>query len=242
MNIAVEKDWIAAQLDALGAISSEPAPVVTRVVFTEADLRARAFGKQLCADAGLVMREDPVGNLFARWPGSQPDLPPVATGSHIDAIPNAGRFDGTVGVLGGLEAIRALKRCGYRPRRSIELIVFTSEEPTRFGIGCVGSRMMSGTLSASAGATLRDRDGKSLDEIRQAAGFTGTLADVRMESGAYSAFVELHIEQGPLLEQKGVATGVVTAIAAPASLRLTLRGEGGHAGAVLMPDREDRHQ
>jgi len=239
MNIAVDKDWIAAQLDALGAISSEPAPVVTRVVFTEADLRARAFVKQLCADAGLVMREDPVGNLFARWPGSQPDLPPVATGSHIDAIPNAGRFDGTVGVLGGLEAIRALKRCGYRPRRSIELIVFTSEEPTRFGIGCVGSRMMSGTLSASAGATLRDRDGKSLDEIRQAAGFTGTLADVRMESGAYSAFVELHIEQGSLLEQKGVATGVVTAIAAPASLRMTLRGEGGHAGAVLMPDRRD---
>src|SRR5262245_3333935 len=117
MNIAVDKDWIAAQLDALGAISSEPAPVVTRVVFTEADLRGRAFIKQLCTEAGLELREDPVGNLFARWTGTQPDLPAVATGSHTDAIPNAGRYDGSAGVLGGLEAIRALARSGYRPRR-----------------------------------------------------------------------------------------------------------------------------
>jgi ureidoglycolate amidohydrolase len=239
MNVAVDKYWIAAQLDTLGAISSEPAPVVTRVVFTEADLRGRAFVKQLCKNAGLEIREDPVGNLFARWAGSEPGLPPVATGSHIDAIPNAGRYDGSVGVLGGLEAIQALARSGYRPRRSIELILFTSEEPTRFGIGCLGSRLMSGTLDASAGKALRDREGRSLDEARQAAGFQDSLAEVRMQCGAYSAFVELHIEQGPLLEQKSVAVGVVTAIAAPASLRLTLQGEGGHAGAVLMPDRRD---
>jgi ureidoglycolate amidohydrolase len=239
MKLAVDKNWIATQLDALGEISSEPAPVVTRVVFTEADLRGRAFIKRLCTDAGLDIREDAVGNLFARWRGSNPDLPPVATGSHIDAIPNAGRFDGSVGVLGGLEAIRALARSGYRPRRSIELILFTSEEPTRFGIGCLGSRLMSGTLEPSAATRLRDSEGTSLDEARAAAGFTGPLSDVRMQPGCYSSFIELHIEQGPLLEQKGVSIGVVTAIAAPASLRLTLKGESGHAGAVLMPDRHD---
>src|SRR5205823_13751064 len=102
--------------------------------------RARAFVKQLCAEAGLAVREDPVGNTFARWTGIEPDLTAVATGSHIDAIPNAGRYDGAVGVLGGLEAIRALSRAGFRPHRSIDLIIFTSEEPTRFGIGCMGSR------------------------------------------------------------------------------------------------------
>jgi ureidoglycolate amidohydrolase len=94
---------------------------VTRIVFTPDDLRARAWLKSLAAAEGLVIREDAVGNTFFRWVGAEPDLPAVATGSHIDAIPHAGMYDGTVGVLGGLEAIRALKRSGLRPRRSVEL-------------------------------------------------------------------------------------------------------------------------
>jgi ureidoglycolate amidohydrolase len=239
MNLAIDQQRLARDLEALGAISSEPAPVVTRVVFTEADLQARALVKQLCVEAGLAVREDAVGNTFARWGGSMPELPPVATGSHIDAIPNAGRYDGTVGVLGGLEAIRALSRAGFHPRHSIELIVFTSEEPTRFGIGCLGSRMLAGLLDESAGARLNDRDSLTLDDARAAAGFAGPLGSVRLAPGSYSAFVELHIEQGPLLENRKIALGVVTAIAAPASLRLWIEGEGGHAGAVLMPDRRD---
>jgi N-carbamoyl-L-amino-acid hydrolase len=227
------------ELEELGGISESPAPVVTRVVFSAADLRARAYVKALCADAGLTIREDAVGNTFARWPGADSTLAPVATGSHIDAIPNAGKYDGTVGVLGGLEAIRALRRAGARPRRSIDLIIFTSEEPTRFGIGCLGSRLLSGGLDASAGARLTDAGGRSLDDIRGQAGFAGPLSSVRLREGAYSAFVELHIEQGPVLEKNGVDIGVVTAIAAPASLVVTVEGEGGHAGAVLMPDRHD---
>ena len=185
------------------------------------------------------MREDAVGNTFARWEGADAQLPAAATGSHIDAIPNAGRYDGTVGVLGGLEAIRALQRSGVRPRRSIELIIFTSEEPTRFGIGCLGSRLMCGLVDAGADESLKDREGTSLNQARTAAGFRGDLASVRLAAGSYSAFVELHIEQGPLLEQGGAGLGVVTAIAAPATLRMTLEGEGGHAGAVLMPGRRD---
>ena len=239
MKLAIDQDRLARELDALGAISAEPAPVVTRVVFTDADRRARAFVKQLCRDANLAIREDAAGNTFARWAGLEPDLAPVATGSHIDAIPNAGRYDGTVGVLGGLEGLRALARAGFQPRRSLELIIFTAEEPTRFGIGCLGSRLLAGLLDQSAGTRLHDRDGASLDAVRAAAGFTGPLAGVRLAPGAYSAFVELHIEQGPLLEQRQIGLGVVTAIAAPATLRVTIDGVGGHAGAVLMPDRRD---
>jgi N-carbamoyl-L-amino-acid hydrolase len=119
------------------------------------------------------------------------------------------------------------------------LIAFTSEEPTRFGIGCLGSRLMSGVLDALTADQLKDRDGISLEQARTAAGFVGSLTDVRLSSGFYSAFVELHIEQGPLLESRNVEIGIVTAIAAPASLRIWIEGEGGHAGAVLMPDRRD---
>ena len=227
------------ELETLASFSDAPAPAVTRVVYSDTDLLARAYVKGLCEAAGLSIREDPVGNIFARWPGRDPTLAAVGTGSHIDAIPNAGAYDGTVGVLGGLEAIRILRRRVVRPRRSIELLVFCAEEPTRFGIGCFGSRLLAGTLDASAGTRLRDKEGKTLDEWRAAAGFRGDLGDVRLPPGYYSGFVELHIEQGPLLEQSGIPIGIVTAIAAPASLRLWIEGEGGHAGAVLMPQRRD---
>jgi N-carbamoyl-L-amino-acid hydrolase len=223
----------------LGAISQEALPVVTRVVFTEADIRGREFVKSLCREAALAVREDAVGNTFARWVGADRMLAPVGTGSHIDAIPNAGRFDGTVGVLGGLEAIRALMRAEYKPRRSIELVIFTSEEPTRFGIGCLGSRLLAGLLDPVAADQFKDRDGISLHQARCTAGFQGPLSSVRLPAGYYSAFVEMHIEQGPILEQHNVPLGVVTAIAAPAGLKIAIEGEGGHAGAVLMPDRHD---
>lgn len=239
MELAIDGERLERELDELGAISAEPAPMVTRVVYTEADLRARRFVKDRCVEAGLEIREDALGNTFARWRGEEPDLAAVGTGSHIDAIPNAGRYDGTVGVLGGLEAIRALKRAGVRPKRSIELLIFISEEPTRFGIGCFGSRMLSGALAVGAGEKLRDPEGATLDEVRRAAGFAGEMESVPLGCDSYSAFVELHIEQGPILEQKGIDIGVVTAIAAPATLRIEIEGEGGHAGAVLMPGRRD---
>lgn len=228
-----------AELAALSQISEAEPPVVTRVVFSEADLRARAYVKGLCAKAGLAVREDAVGNTFARWEGSDPGLAPVGTGSHIDAIPNAGLYDGCVGVLGGLEAIRVLQQLGLKPRRSIELVIFTAEEPTRFGIGCLGSRLMAGLLTTQQALALRDKEGRSLEELRTQAGFKGSLKSVALPTGRFHQFVELHIEQGPLLEQEGIDIGLVTHIAAPASMRLVIEGEGGHAGGKQMPGRKD---
>ena len=227
------------EIEALGQISETEPPVVTRIVFTPADLRARAWVAARCKEAGLDVRQDAVGNTFARWKGSDPSAPAVGTGSHIDAIPNAGKFDGVVGVLGGLEAVRALQRGGFHPKRSIELLIFTSEEPTRFGVGCLGSRLLSGVLSAESAANLRDANGESLEDIRRKAGFEGELRDVKLPTGHYHAFVELHIEQGPLLELEKIPLGIVERIAAPASARIILEGSGGHAGGVLMPDRRD---
>ncbi|MGB8368157.1 MAG: M20 family metallo-hydrolase [Limisphaerales bacterium] len=227
------------EIDELALITEAEPPVVTRVLFSEADLRGREFVKKLCREAGLALRADAVGNIFARWDGANRNLTPVATGSHIDAIPNAGKYDGVVGVLGAIEAIRAMKKSGHRPQRAIELIVFTAEEPTRFGIGCIGSRLMSGVLSPERAATFLDRDGKGLDQWRQGAGYTGSLDSVRLPKDCYAAFVELHIEQGPILEQENTAIGIVEKIAAPSTLRMQLTGVGGHAGGTLMPGRRD---
>jgi N-carbamoyl-L-amino-acid hydrolase len=239
MKLVIDQQRLASQIEALAEFSDAEAPAVTRVVFTPADLKARAWMKACCADAGLMVRTDPVGNTFARWSGADAEAPVVGTGSHIDAIPNAGKYDGVVGVLGGLEAIRALQGAGFRPKHSIELLVFTSEEPTRFGIGCLGSRLLSGTLSADAARKLTDKDGSSLEEVRRQAGISGDLEQVTLPTGYYKAFVELHIEQGPVLEREQVPLGVVERIAAPASLRLTVEGAGGHAGGVLMRERRD---
>jgi ureidoglycolate amidohydrolase len=238
-RIVIDSDRLNQELATLATFSDAAPPAVTRIVFSEADLRARKYVKSLCNDAGLAIREDAVGNTFARWEAGQSGDAPVGTGSHIDAIPNAGRFDGTVGVLGGLEAIRALKRSAFVPKRPIELLIFTSEEPTRFGIGCLGSRLLSGSRDASVDEALKDKGGLTLREARSAAGFGGDLLPVLLARGYYRSFVELHIEQGPLLEQEKLDIGIVTAIAAPASMQIFVEGQGGHAGGVLMPDRHD---
>ena len=201
MNLVIDQARLSSEIEALAAISEAEPPVVTRVVFGPADMKARAWMISLCEASGLSVRQDAVGNTFARWKGSDPEAPAIGTGSHIDAIPNAGKYDGVVGVLGGLEAIRSLQQAGFRPKYSIELLVFTSEEPTRFGIGCLGSRLLSGTLSPEAARKLTAKDGQSLDVLRSSAGIHGDLNAVKLPDGYYKAFLELHIEQGPVLER-----------------------------------------
>src|SRR5712692_3073264 len=209
MKLEIDQLRLLSELETLAAISDAEPPAVTRIVFTPADLKARAWVISRCEEAGLNVRQDAIGNIFARWNGSDPAAPAVGTGSHIDAIPNAGKYDGVVGVLGGLEAIRALQRSGFHPKNSIELLMFTSEEPTRFGIGCLGSRLLSGSLSPEAARKLTDIDGVTLDEVRRAAGFGSDLERVKLPGGYYEAFIELHIEQGPLLERQKIPLGIV---------------------------------
>lgn len=261
MTFAINTDRLLRELHHLASLTDcppntdaslpEPTQAVTRIVFTPRDLEARAWLKSLAESAGFTVRVDPVGNTFLRWQGSDPTLGVVGTGSHTDAIPHAGMYDGTVGVLGGLEALRSLKESGFQPRRTLEVLMLTSEEPTRFGIGCLGSRLLGGVLDPAKADAFPDRIAESdpsapkpdialtLHDVRTAAGFPGSLADVTLPAGYYHAWVELHIEQGPLLERDHIALGIVTNIAAPAAYRFTVEGFGGHAGALLMPDRRD---
>ena len=158
-------------------------------------------------------------------------MPAVATGSHIDAIPHAGKFDGVVGVLGGLEAIRALQRAGFRPERSIELIQFTAEEPTRFGVGCIGSRLLSGTLGAGADDRLRGSDDQTLRVVRDQRWvrrrFRVLFVSARVITPLSSNYTS---NRGLIFERESISIGVVTNIAAPASSFVTVEGPGRPCG------------
>ncbi|MQL96638.1 hypothetical protein Taro_029320 [Colocasia esculenta] len=289
-SLSVDAEGLQRQIDELSAFSDTPAPSVTRILYSEKDVLARRYIKDIMGHLGLSIREDAIGNIFARWEGYEAELSAVATGSHIDAIPYSGKYDGVVGVLGALEAINALKRhvnlmdiicacieeslklkchviysstlhvsvcvwgfnslsnhlsevSGFLPKRSLEVILFTSEEPTRFGISCLGSRLLAGSkpLAESLKVTV-DGQNTSFFDAAAFAGYAkngGDISSVFMKKGHYFAFLELHIEQGPILEKEGIPIGVVTAIAAPASIKVRFEGSGGHAGAVLMPTRND---
>jgi N-carbamoyl-L-amino-acid hydrolase len=239
LQLTIDAARLQGEIDTLATYSDAPAPAVTRVLFTPTELRARDYVRTLMREAGLTVREDAVGNIFGRWHAADDELPAVATGSHIDAIPFSGKYDGVVGVLGAIEAVRALRSAGFAPRRPIEIIMFTAEEPTRFKVGCLGSRALAGKLTPDMLLKLTDADGQPFDTVRRTAGYDGDLSDVELSVGHYDSFIELHIEQGPRLEAAGLPLGIVTAIAAPATVRVEFVGSGGHAGTVLMPERRD---
>ncbi|TVU49288.1 hypothetical protein EJB05_00595 [Eragrostis curvula] len=240
---SVDSEGLQRQIDELASFSDSPAPSVTRVLYSDKDVQARRYIKGIMNQLGLSVREDAVGNIFGRWEGSESGLGAVATGSHVDAIPFSGKYDGVVGVLGALEAISMLKRSGFQPKKSLEVIMFTSEEPTRFGISCLGSRLMAGIEElAQSLIKVVDNQNVSFLEAASSAGYKmhpEDLHSVFLKKDDYSAFIELHIEQGPILEKEGIPIGIVTAIAAPASIKVEFEGNGGHAGAVLMPARND---
>lgn len=211
-------------------------------------MKGRAYIKSLMADAGLTVTEDSMGSIFGTWTpdGVPPDSPAIGTGSHCDAIPLAGAYDGTLGVVGGIAALKALKQSGFVPASPLQVVMFTSEEPTRFQLSCLGSRAMAGALTPDHLAALRDVNGTSFLQAAKTAGSAGNVVDeasalaaARLTAANVSAFVELHIEQGPELEAENLQIGIVTSIAAPAALRVEFRGTGGHAGALLMPRRND---
>jgi ureidoglycolate amidohydrolase len=212
---------------------------ITREVYTPTYAAALERVTAWMRDAGLEVRLDAVGNLFGRWAGADAGAPVVLTGSHVDTTLNAGRYDGVLGVLGAIEAVHLLREADVRPRRSIELVAWAGEEP-RFGTGCVGSRAAAGALERADLDRLRDRDGTSMADALRGAGFDpDRLADARIDPVSVHALVELHIEQGIVLENHGEQIGVVTAIAAPHDFRLTLRGAATHAGATPMDLRRD---
>ena len=212
---------------------------ITREVFTPTYERAVEYVARLMREAGLEVRRDAFGNLYGRLEGGDPSLPCVRTGSHVDTTLNAGAYDGVVGVLGAVAALAALRSSGRPLRRAIEVVAFAGEEP-RFGTGCIGSRAVMGDLSRVDLDRLADRGGTSLAAALSGAGFDpDAIDDAAWDPESVHAFLELHIEQGIVLESSGDQVGIVDAIAAPHDLRVTLTGAATHAGATPMDLRRD---
>jgi hydantoinase/carbamoylase family amidase len=224
----------------LAAYNDDPgAGGITREVYTPTYAAALERVGAWMREAGLQTRLDAVGNLFGRWPGSAAGAPVVLTGSHVDTTLNAGAYDGVLGVLGAIEAVHLLRADGLVPRHGIEVVAWAGEEP-RFGTGCVGSRAAAGELAHGDLDRLVDRDGVSMARALRDAGLEPErLDDARIDPATVRALVELHIEQGIVLETHGEAIGVVEAIAAPHDFRLAFAGAATHAGATPMALRRD---
>lgn len=232
---ALEKD-----LRRLAAVGAEPGPGVTRLGFSPEERELHRQVAEKLAALGADVRRDAIGNLIARRPGEDDTLPAVACGSHLDSVPQGGRYDGVAGVLAAVAALRTLKERGMRTRHPLEVIVFVSEESSRFGVATLGSKALTGRAQPEEWAGLTDFAGVSLPEALAGAGVDpAQIGAARRRPEEFKAFLELHIEQGRVLEETGNKIGIVTAIAAPTRLRVTLRGRADHSGATPMGLRRD---
>ncbi|MBI4736620.1 MAG: Zn-dependent hydrolase [candidate division NC10 bacterium] len=222
-------------LEELGAIGRTPEGGVSRPSWSDADMEARRWLLERIAAAGLEARVDAAGNIFGRW---QPGRPVVMVGSHIDSVPNGGIFDGPLGVLAGLECLRRIREEGIRLRHPLELVAFTDEEGA-FG-GFFGSYAFTGVLKAGDIPSIRDSKGLRIVDAMAQHGMDAMRAPEACRNPAeIRAYVELHIEQGPVLEARRIPIGVVEAIVGIRRYGVTFRGRADHAGTTPMRDRKD---
>lgn len=236
----VKQERIMGHITALSQFNATPGAGITRFSYSPQDAQARAYLLDQFAALDMTVRVDPVGNVRARYAGSDPSLPPLWIGSHIDSVRNGGMYDGVVGVVGALEAVSVLSESGVRPRRSIEVVFFSEEEGSNFGTTMVGSKCLAGKLDFAGLERLRTESGISCPRMAADFGlYPEDVASCRLAPGMVDAMLELHIEQGIVLDRRQVKLGVVQAIAGMCTVRVTVRGESNHAGATPMDMRRD---
>lgn len=228
-------------LDTFAALSeSESGPGVTRLAYTPLERRAHALFSETMSALGLSVWVDAAGNTLAERPGSDATLPAIGTGSHLDSVPNAGSYDGIVGVCAAMEAARLLVEHDVTHRHPLRFVVFAAEEGARFGQACTGSRIAAGLTGSGDLPSKVDADGVTLAEAMAGVGIDpSTVEDARWKPADWAGFVELHIEQGSVLETEGVRLGVVDSISGSTRLRLELSGRASHSGGTPMHLRAD---
>ena len=226
------------RLDALAAITAEPG-AITRLYLTPEQARAEALVAGWMREAGMAVRHDAIGNLIGRIEGPEPGGPALVIGSHLDTVRDAGRYDGPLGVITGIACVEALAREGIRLLHAVEVVAFADEEGVRFAATLIGSRAFAGRLDPVV-LQAPDADGITVAAAMRAYGLDpATIADAARRPDAILGYLELHIEQGPMLEDAGLPVGLVTAISGATRLDITLTGEAGHAGTVAMSRRRD---
>ena len=232
-------DRLRQSFEALATFSDE-GEGINRLAYTEMERKAREYMMQQFELVGLTVRTDYAGNVIARREGKNPELPVVATGSHIDSVYAAGEYDGTAGVLVALEVMRSLADEAIETKHPLEVIIFACEESSRFGASTLGSKAMSGRLDPAYTRSLTDKNGITLMQAFEENGLDLEEVHLAMRfQDEFKAFVELHIEQGPVLEKQQTDIGIVSAIAAPTRFHVHVGGTADHSGTTPMDYRKD---
>lgn len=232
----IDRERLLWRLERLAEIGRTPGGGVTRLALTDEDKAARDLLRQWMTELGLEVRVDDLGNIVGRRPGTKPDATPVLMGSHCDTVPQGGKYDGALGVLAALEVVATLNEAGMQTRRPLEVVNWTNEEGARFQPAMLASGAVAGRFSREFVYSRQDAQGRTfLDELERI-GYRGAPEH---RPGPGYAYLELHIEQGPVLEEAGVPVGVVEGIVGITWCRVEVEGKAGHAGTTPMPSRRD---
>lgn len=227
-------------LDELAHFNATPGQGITRMSYSPQAHAARAWLRQQMEQVGLQVREDAIGNVIGTLPGARPSLPSVMIGSHFDTVPHGGAFDGAAGVIMALEVATLFHEQGLHPHYPLEVVALVEEEGASFGRGLLASSAMAGHISAQTLESLHDSSGISAAQQMSAAGYAPEdVSSVVRAPESLKAFIELHIEQGPVLEQTNTDIGIVDVIVGMTQLNVTLTGKAGHAGTTPMDQRQD---
>ncbi len=237
-NLQVNGERLWASLMELARIGATEKGGVCRLAASDLDAEARHLFIRWCEEAGCAVSVDRIGNIFARRPGRNPDLPPVVTGSHLDTQPTGGKFDGAYGVMAGLEVVRTLNDLGYETEAPVEIVAWTNEEGARFSPAMVGSGAFTGVFDVEAALATADNNapGVTLGAELARIGFAGPQ---EVGNHPVAAYFEAHIEQGPILEAAGLPVGIVTGAQGQRWYEITVTGQEAHAGPTPMPRRHD---
>ena len=229
-------------IEELDQFNQTPGNGTTRPVYSKEDMDARRYVRDLMSSVGLEVTEDNAGNLFGVLPGEDPTLAPVWTGSHIDTVPNGGKYHGIAGVFAGIEALRMIKESGAPHKRSLSANVYSGEEMSRFGVCCIGSRAVSGRLHLEDLKSHSEPSGTSLYQALKDVGYDPDSFDEEFpcKTPVYAS-LELHIEQNDVLEKSNYPVGAVTGICAPTNMVVEVFGVQSHAGGTSMTARKDAY-
>lgn len=224
----------------LSKFNSSELPGISRFSYSRDDLKARKYLMDICTGLGLAVRVDAVGNIFARYEGSEPELEPVVSGSHIDSVKSGGMFDGIVGSVGALECARVMKENGYIPKRPFEVVFYAEEEGSNFQVPVMGSKILTGKLGIDDLKKMKTLDGETAYDTIKKAGFEpDKIPEDVIPEGRIKAALELHIEQSVRLDLEKHTIGIIEGIAGCQWYRVTFKGKQNHAGATPMHLRQD---
>lgn len=227
-------------LEQLDVYTATPDQGTTRLTYSKEDLGARNYLKSEMAKVGLTVSEDAIGNIYGRLEGANPDLPAVIVGSHFDSVPNGGAFDGPAGVITGLEVASVFHEQQIKPYFPLEIIAMVEEEGARFGAGLLASRAITGKVTKEMLHEMKDTDGITAAEAMAGLGFDANKIHSAIRTkDSVKAFIELHIEQGPVLESANEDVALVDTVVGLTEIKVTIKGQAGHAGTTPMLDRKD---